>query len=125
MREKSIKNVLEVLQRLLHVQKTLQGDTVEHKVVTNLPWTDSYEKISQKYFQLKIVIIRRFFWSLKLEEWIKNVLEALQRLIHIEKTLQRLTIQWCQIVQDADSIEETHCLSEQQSFNQSINQSVY
>ena len=54
-----------------------KGDTVEQKVVANLPWTDLFEKIKQKYFQLKIVIIKGFFWSLKHEKSIKNILEEL------------------------------------------------
>ena len=76
------------------------------------------EKLKQKYFKLKIIISKGFFWSLKHEESIKNVSEVLQRFIHIEKALQRLIIQWCQIVQDANSDEETRCQCEHQSINQ-------
>ena len=73
-------------------------------------WTICYgqihtEKLKQKYFKLKINIRKGFFCSLKHEEFIKNVSEVLQRLIHIEKALQRLIIQWRQIVQDANSVE--------------------
>ena len=66
-----------------------KGDTVEHKVVANLPWTDSYEKIKQKYFQLKSSIIQSVFTFLKFEESIKNTLEVLQRLLDDKKALQR------------------------------------
>ena len=79
------------------------------------------EKLKQKYFKLKIIIIKGFFWSLKHEESIKNVPEALRRLIHIDKALQRLTIQWRQVVYDADSAEETRCHCEQKTINPSIN----
>ena len=31
-------------------KRRCKGDTVKHKVVANLPWTDSYERITQKLF---------------------------------------------------------------------------
>ena len=42
-------------------KRRCKGNTVEHGVVANLPWTDSYEKIAQNYFRLKIFNMKGVF----------------------------------------------------------------
>ena len=54
-----------------------------------MEWTDSNEKIDQKYLKLKIVIVKEVFCSLKCEELIKNILEVLRRILDNERVLQR------------------------------------
>ena len=49
------------------------------------------KKIKKKYPKPWIFIIKRVFWSLKREKSIKNILEVLQRLLDVEKALQRRT----------------------------------